>query len=528
MPIDPAIPLAAQGVPTLGNPMAVMQQAQNAQAMREERLASAQERQAQAAKLQNDARVQQQVQQQNATIDGLMQHAFTQDPDTGVSTFNRGLVQDGLVQAGMGHLYPQISDTLDKMEASSQKIAAEKRNLYASAAFGVHQAGDSPEAMLTAMASLKANGNLSPQVEAQVHQAIAANPTPEGVRAVIQQAMGSMPEYQALVNKEQERVAGLAKTNAEAASLQATAAKTGTETQQAQKVLAGTNAQGITAEDAAKNAQAAAQLRNEQAKTAIQQKTFDATYGQGKDANGQPVQSPVAQAIAEYRMPALTGRAAISGAGPAIMSQVAQINPSYDASQFPNRQRTRIAFTSGTQGQQLNAINTAIQHLDLLKQAAQAVGNGSFVPGNAIYNTVRTAFGGAAPTNLATINEAIDGEVGAVIKKGAATEGEMARQGKLSNQNSSPEQIAGRVDTTIGLLGGKANALDYQFKQAMGQNDPTQLLTPEARSVLSKASGSTAAPAEVQSILKGQKDGRYTLSDGSAWIVKGGKVTGKG
>lgn len=61
MPIDPAIPLAAQGIPQLANPMAVYAQAQQGQlqraqtaALQEERLASAQNRLALAAKTQRE------------------------------------------------------------------------------------------------------------------------------------------------------------------------------------------------------------------------------------------------------------------------------------------------------------------------------------------------------------------------------------------------------------------------------------------------------------------------------------------
>jgi hypothetical protein len=64
-----------------------------------------------------------------------------------------------------------------------------------------------------------------------------------------------------------------------------------------------------------------------------------------------------------------------------VQQWVNQVNPAYDQSIFANRNPTRKAFTTGTQGQQINAMNTAVGHIDQLTDQMAALGNGTFTPG---------------------------------------------------------------------------------------------------------------------------------------------------
>jgi hypothetical protein len=189
-----------------------------------------------------------------------------------------------------------------------------------------------------------------------------------------------------------------------------------------------------------------------------------------------------------------------------LMAWVNQVNPAYDQSSFAIRNPTRKAFTTGTQGQQVTAINTAVEHLDLLQQAADALKNGSFVPGNALYNTVRRTFGSAAPSNYATIKEMVDHEVGAVASKGVPTVNDVASQGKLGSASSSPEAIKGYIDTLIPLMGSKLNALHYQYQQAMGADDPWKPLTPQTEAILQRR-GVSMGPQSEQTVTQTVKEG---------------------
>lgn len=207
--------------------------------------------------------------------------------------------------------------------------------------------------------------------------------------------------------------------------------------------------------------------------------------------------SATAKAIAEYRIPPPSSRALASPAGEMLMAQVMAANPDYRADMFANRAPTRKAFTSGTQGQQITAMNTAIEHLDQLQAAADALKNGDFKPGNSAYNSLKETFGANAPTNYETIKNMVDKEVEAVANKGVPTVAGTAAQQALAGKSASPDQIKGYIDTLIPLMGSKVNALTYQYKQAMGENDPYDPVTPQAKAILEKrAAAKSTTPDE--------------------------------
>lgn len=211
---------------------------------------------------------------------------------------------------------------------------------------------------------------------------------------------------------------------------------------------------------------------------------------------GQPA-SAAERAIANYMLPPISPRSMQTPAGKAMMDRILAENPSYDASKYSNRAPTRKAFTTGTQGQQITAMNTAIEHLDQLQAAADALKNGDFKPGNSAYNSLKETFGANAPTNYETIKNMVDKEVEAVANKGVPTVAGTAAQQALAGKSASPDQIKGYIDTLIPLMGSKVNALTYQYKQAMGENDPYDPVTPQAKAILEKrAAAKSATPDE--------------------------------
>src|SRR5438094_310035 len=240
--------------------------------------------------------------------------------------------------------------------------------------------------------------------------------------------------------------------------------------------------------------------------------------------------SDTAKGIAEYRIPPPSPRSMASGAGKALMEQVMRANPGYDASQFPARSKMRIAYTSGIQAQQLTALNTAVEHLGKLDDMATALNNGSFKPGNQAYNWVRTTFGDSAVTNYRFATDIMSGELATAMKKSGATDVEISKVTKSLSDANSPKQLSDAIrKVAIPMIGGKASTLDQQWKQVMGDQDPFSVYTPGAKAVIQKfgdgnegggGAHTSTMPANVSAVLKGQKPGRYTLSDGSVWLVQ--------
>lgn len=173
---------------------------------------------------------------------------------------------------------------------------------------------------------------------------------------------------------------------------------------------------------------------------------------------------------------------------------VNQVNPAYDQSQFALRSPTRKAFTTGTQGQQINAINTAIGHIDQLTALSDKLQNGGFVPGNQAWNTVRTMFGSDKVTNFDTLKDALASEVASVLSKGGATVSGIAEARDHIKAASSPAALAGYVKTQIPIMGSKLASLDYQYHQAMGDSDTFSALSPQSKQILTKFGFDPAHP----------------------------------
>lgn len=204
------------------------------------------------------------------------------------------------------------------------------------------------------------------------------------------------------------------------------------------------------------------------------------------DAQGNLVPNSLAKAVADYRTPPPSTRSMAQGPGKALMDEVTRLNPAYDATQYQNRQKTRIAYTTGTEGQQINALNTAIMHMDLLADAADALHNGTFKPGNAAYNAVSTLFGGTAPKNYEQIKEYLDGEVGSVVKKGVATEGEFGRQASIGDPSSAADQLRSYIQNAVRVMGGKGVVLDDKYHAVMGKQDPFAVVSDRSKAILQK------------------------------------------
>jgi len=195
--------------------------------------------------------------------------------------------------------------------------------------------------------------------------------------------------------------------------------------------------------------------------------------------------SPIAQAVAEYRTAPPSPRSLTTPAGQAFMAEVLKVNPSYDSTNYQNRQKTRIAYTTGAQGQQGIQLNTMIGHVDDALDAAAAMNNGSFTPANSLYNKVRTTFGDDAVTNFDTFKTAVAGETAKVLK-GVATNAEVESVEKNIGSASSPKQLQTALKDTMRIAGSKLRGLEYNYSQAFPEDKTFSILSPESKSTLTK------------------------------------------
>lgn len=130
-------------------------------------------------------------------------------------------------------------------------------------------------------------------------------------------------------------------------------------------------------------------------------------------------------------------------------------------------QATQKFFSpAGKGGQNLAAFNTAQNHLQLLGQASEALGNGNLTMLNDISQKYAKATGSAAPTNFDSVKNAVKGEVAKALT-GNVTVSEQAELDKDFNNASSPKQIAGVIQKYTQLMQGKKEVLHQQYTDGM-------------------------------------------------------------
>lgn len=158
------------------------------------------------------------------------------------------------------------------------------------------------------------------------------------------------------------------------------------------------------------------------------------------------------------------------------------------------------AFATGKQGQQVNAFNTAIDHLGTMDKLSDALQNGDVKAINFLGNEVAKQTGAPAPTNFNAAKQIVTAEViKAVVASGGGVTERQEAERNFSNANS-PAQLKGVIDTYKQLLGGQLKSLNLQYENTTGRKDFDKKLTPEAKATLTKlrnAEAPAAAPGGV-------------------------------
>ncbi len=164
-----------------------------------------------------------------------------------------------------------------------------------------------------------------------------------------------------------------------------------------------------------------------------------------------------------------------------LMAAVNQYDPTYTAA----RAKMRAAFTTGKQGDNIGALNTAVVHLDQLADASDALKNGTFRPGNHAYNYLASAFGQNTVTNFDALKTAVAGEMATALK-GNATDQEIHHITETLQSANSPAQLAGVARTNLHVLGAKLNSYDERYHALSPDDTSFSPVLPAARAVFNK------------------------------------------
>ena len=193
----------------------------------------------------------------------------------------------------------------------------------------------------------------------------------------------------------------------------------------------------------------------------------------GLGTDGKPIvagtTSPLVEAINNGQIDAPTYRV-MARRYPGVVQQLLAAHPDFTELNVESRYKFNNQLQnygpSGLGGQR-NAINTAVDHLDLAYKMVDAVNNGQFKPGNQLYNTVKTAFGWAPSNNLDSVNNFIATEVSKMSHGGVPNQKEIDDFQKTLKSNMASGQYKSAVDQAfMPIIAGRAQPINAAAAQA--------------------------------------------------------------
>jgi hypothetical protein len=190
--------------------------------------------------------------------------------------------------------------------------------------------------------------------------------------------------------------------------------------------------------------------------------------GAAADSNGNP--SQIAQALASNQMKwsdAVSARTPQSVKNQ-ILQQVYKINPNFDTGEFGLEQDAAKKARSGVWADTRLAYNTALDHSDLLLQAAKALNNGDTMALNSLKNQFKTQFGWDGQITYDAIANAYNHEVNSVISKGHITDAEIATGHATLPDSANLQTIQSVVGAYKGLMSSKRDELNKIIKAGAG------------------------------------------------------------
>jgi hypothetical protein len=138
-----------------------------------------------------------------------------------------------------------------------------------------------------------------------------------------------------------------------------------------------------------------------------------------------------------------------------------------------SRAKTALDYTtSGNSGKNIMRIATAVQHVDVLKDAYKALENGDIPAANSIFNRIAQERGMAPQTSFGATAQMVAPEIAAaVLASGGATAlGDRQDYKALLNGAISPAQFKGLIQAFDSLFGGRVKTLATEYKLGTGKD----------------------------------------------------------
>ena len=207
------------------------------------------------------------------------------------------------------------------------------------------------------------------------------------------------------------------------------------------------------------------------------------SVGMGK--NAQAIRSQILTRAAEINMGG--GASAADAAGKLVGNKI----------DVATKTKATKDFSTGTQGRQVTAFNTAIDHLATMDKLSDALQNGDVKLINSLGNTIARQTGQPAPTNFDAAKQIVTAEViKAVVASGGGVTERQEAERNFAAANS-PAQLKGVIQTYKKLLGGQLSSLGLQYENTTGKKDFESKLTGDAKTEFKAIRGEPTAAGAV-------------------------------
>jgi hypothetical protein len=170
--------------------------------------------------------------------------------------------------------------------------------------------------------------------------------------------------------------------------------------------------------------------------------------------------------------------------------------------QIAASQKVLQDFESGQTSKDLNRLNTAVQHIGVLRPAIDALDNSPVAFVNTIKNTWnQKVMGSPAPTDFNGVKDFVTGEISKAVLPNGGGEAERQALAASVSQANSPAALKSIVDKWQQLLAGKTLATENQWNTgSMGRFGSFQdkFLMPETIRALGRQPTPVARPGQTQ------------------------------
>ena len=206
-----------------------------------------------------------------------------------------------------------------------------------------------------------------------------------------------------------------------------------------------------------------------------------------------PDDATLVRKIANYEMDITKVTSLKGGDRARVAALVGQFDPTFDMTQYTKRAKSKVAYSTGPQGQAIAAANTSIAHLGTLYEEFGKLNNQPFTPWNSLANGVKGTFSDKELLNLRSTKQTVATEL-AKFFKGSGVVDVQSTQEWLDRFDEATGSAAmqDNIKKVIGdLMKARLDEIEQQYRSDMGKPADFRFLSIKTESIL-KDMGITA------------------------------------